>query len=168
MFTGLDMMLCLPYIASMMINTLERVPMPHREKVAWLSLAAMAVTFIPYFGFMAISPPAAKLPDMRSLGLLAATLVAQSLILGAGHLWLRIRSPEESRLPADERDRAISRRSLGVAYYFLIAGFTLVGCVLPFTSGGWTIVNAAVGAIVTAEVVHYGVAVWSYRQGWHD
>jgi hypothetical protein len=29
-------------------------------------------------------------------------------------------------------------------------------------------VNAALAAIVVAEVVHYGVAVWSYRLGWHD
>jgi hypothetical protein len=139
--------------------------MPYREKVAWLSLIAMAVTFGPYFTLTAIAPPTEPLPDLRAMGLLAATLVAQMLILGAGHLWLRIRSPQEARAPADERDRAITRRSLGVAYYVLIAGMILVGIVMPFNSGGWTLINAAVVVIVLAEVVHYGVAVWSYRRG---
>jgi len=40
----------------------------------------------------------------------------------------------------------------------------LVGCVMPFNSGGWKIVNAALFMIVAAEVVHYGVAAVSYRR----
>ena len=39
----------------------------------------------------------------------------------------------------------------------------LVGCFMPFSSTGWTIVNAAIFWIVAAEVVHYGVVVASYR-----
>jgi hypothetical protein len=142
--------------------------MPYREKVAWLSLIAMAVTFGPYFTLTAIAPPSELLPNLRALGVLAATAVAQMLILGAGHLWLRIRSPQDARAPADERDRAITRLSIGVAYYVLIAGMILVGVVMPFNSGGWTLINAAIAMIVLAEVVHYGVTVWSYRRGWHD
>ena len=69
--------------------------------------------------------------------------------------------------PADERDRAISRRSLGAAYYVLIAGVILVGCVMPFQSAGWRLINAAVAAIVLAEVVRYGVAAYCYRRGFH-
>ena len=75
--------------------------MPHREKVAWLSLLAMAVAFVPYFTIMSINPPAGSLPDLRSLGLLAGAFVTQSLILGAGHLLPRLRSHEEARMPAD-------------------------------------------------------------------
>ncbi len=142
--------------------------MPHREKVAWLSLIAMAVTFGPYFTLTALSPPTEPLPDLRAMGLFAATAVAQMLILGAGHVWLRIRSSQDARAPADERDRAITLRSMSVAYYVLIAGMILVGCIMPFNSGGWTLINAALLMIVLAEVVHYGVAVWSYRRGWHD
>lgn len=56
------------------------------------------------------------------------------------------------------------RRSISTAYYVLIAGMILVGCVMPFNSGGWTIVNAALLMIVLAEVVHYGVVVVSYRR----
>ena len=48
--------------------------------------------------------------------------------------------------------------------YVLIAGMIMVGVMMPFNSGGWKIVNAALFMIVTAEVVHHGVAVASYRR----
>jgi len=85
------------------------------------------------------------------------------LILGAGYLYLRVGSPKEDRPPRDERDRAIEHRSLSAAYYVLIAGMILVGCIMPFNSTGWTIVNAAIFWIVAAEVVHYSAVVASYR-----
>jgi hypothetical protein len=139
--------------------------MSHREKVAWLSLIAMAVTIGPYLIFVTISPPTGPLPNLPALSFFAAAAAVQVVILGIGHLWLRISSPEDARVPADERDRAIERRSLGAAYYTLLTGTVLVGIMLPFTSGGWTIVNAAIAVIVLAEVVHYAVALWSYRRG---
>jgi hypothetical protein len=55
-------------------------------------------------------------------------------------------------------------RSVTCAYYVLITGMILVGCVMPFNSGGWTIINAAILMIVVAELVHYGTVVFSYRR----
>lgn len=138
--------------------------MPYREKIAWLSLLAMAVTFGPYFAVAVVAPPGAQLPNLRQLGLFALVTIVQALILGAGHLVLRRGAPDEARLPADERDRAIMRRSVNSAYWVLIAGMILVGCVMPFRSSGWAIVNAALFMIITAEMVHYGVAAVSYRR----
>jgi hypothetical protein len=86
------------------------------------------------------------------------------LILGIGHVCLGAISPQEARTPPDERDRAIMSRSVSSAYYGLIAGMIMVGCVMPFNSRGWTIVNAALFMIVAAEVVHYGMIVVSYRR----
>jgi hypothetical protein len=139
--------------------------MPHREKIAWLSLIAMAVTFGPYFAMVAASSSAAEaLPNLRQLGLFAATAVAQMLILGVGHLYFRRGSPVEARTPPDERDRAIMHHSMSAAYYVLIAGMILVGCVMPFNSSGWDIVNAALFMIIAAEIVHYGIIVVCYRK----
>ncbi|MEM7364641.1 MAG: hypothetical protein AAF525_11490 [Pseudomonadota bacterium] len=140
----------------------------HREKVAWLSLGAMLTTFGPYLVVMAIEPPVDPLPDLYTLSLLGSAAVANMLILGVGHLWLRLGFPEDAREPADERDRAISLRAMGYAYYVLIAGMIVVGCVMPFTYGGWKLVNTAVGVIVVAQLVNYGIAAWSYRKGWYD
>jgi hypothetical protein len=135
----------------------------HREKVAWLSLVAMAVTFGPYFILAAVAPSGGGLPGLRSLALFAAAAVAQAVILGVGHWYLRHRSPLDARTPPDERDRAIDRRSVAMAYYVLIAGMVVVGVVMPFNTGGWEIVNAALLALITAEVVHYAWAAASYR-----
>ena len=116
---------------------------------------------------MAIAPPTAPLPDLGTLGLFAIAASGQAVIQILGRVWLRLSAPDEAGIPADERDRAVSLRSIGIAYYVLIAGMILVGCVMPFNNGGWTLINSAVAVIVLAELVHYGVAVWSYRRGWH-
>lgn len=139
--------------------------MPYREKTAWLLLVAMAVTFGPYFAIVAAGPFRHQaLPNLGQLGFFAAAAIAQMLILGAGHLYLGRTSSEDARTPPDERDRAIAHRSISSAYYVLIAGMIVVGCVMPFSSTGWAIIDAALVTIVAAEVVHYGVVVFSYRR----
>ena len=139
--------------------------MPYREKTAWLSLLAMVFTFGPYFTITAMRAlPSEPMPNLRQLGSFAVAAVVQLLILGVGHLYLRHGSRQEARMPLDERDQAIMRRSVSSAYYVLIAGMILVGCVMPFKSSGWSIINAALFMIVAAEIVHYGVVVFSYRR----
>jgi hypothetical protein len=139
--------------------------MPYREKTAWLSLIAMAVTFGPYFLIIGahyhLDTPLPNLPELTTFGIAA---IASAIILGIGHLYLRHASPDEARTPPDERDRAIMRRAISTAYYVLIAGMILVGVVMPFTDTGWKIINAALFMIVVAEIVHYGVIVASYRR----
>ncbi len=139
--------------------------MSYREKNAWLSLIAMAIAFVPYFAIVAASSysrPA--VPSLRQLVLFAAAAVVQMTVLGVGHLYLQRASAGEGRTPPDERDVAIMRQSISLAYYVLICGMVLVGCVMPFNSSGWTIINAALVMIVLAEVVHYGAAVVGYRR----
>ena len=138
--------------------------MPFREKSAWLTLAAIALTFTPYFVIVARSPQATGLPDVAQLGLFAKVVMVQALIMVAGHVLLASRTPQEARTPPDERDRAIASRSLTFAYYVLICGMIVVGCVMPFSFTGWKIINAAVFMIVISEIVHYGATVWSYRR----
>ena len=142
--------------------------MAYREKTAWLSLLGLAVAFGPYFLLVAVDPPTAALPDldaMRRFGIAAAGF---ALVRGAGHLVLRFTAPADERGRPDERDHAIARRSLGIAYPLLIVGMIVVGCVMPFSASGWKLINTAVLVVVLAEVAHYGVAVWCYRRGWHD
>ena len=137
--------------------------MPYREKTAWLSLATMLISFGPYFAIVAAGGPARESAALPSLRLFATAAVAQMILLAAGHLFLKMRWPDDARTPADERDRDIMQRSISSAYYVLIAGMILVGCVMPFSYSGWSIVNAAIAMVVIAEVVHYSVIVVSYR-----
>jgi hypothetical protein len=137
----------------------------YREKIGWLTLVAMVVTFGPYFILVGTHVfPAAALPNLRQLVVFGITAVVQALIIGVGHLYFRRSSPDDASMPADERDRAIMQRSISWAYYVLIAGMIVVGVMMPFNSAGWQIVNAALFMIVAAEVVRNGVLVTSYRR----
>jgi hypothetical protein len=145
------------------IETWLEAVMPYREKIAWLSLIAIAVTLGPYFVGAAVSPRGSGLPGLDYLILFAAAGLAQALLVGLGRWYLRRRSPLDARTPPDERDRAIDRRSVATAYYVLIVGVIIVGVVMPFNASGWDIVNAALFAVTVAEVVHYACVVTNYR-----
>jgi len=140
--------------------------MSYREKLAWLSLAAMALTFGPYFAVAArASAMDRPMPNLHLLWLYAIAAGVQVAIQVVGRLWLRYNEQRQGDLqPPDERDRAIEYRSVRAAYGVLMAGTILVGCVMPFNTSGWRIVNAALAMIVAAEVVHYTTAVVSYRR----
>ncbi len=139
--------------------------MPYREKTAWLALVAMALTFGPYFVLVAaeVFPQRADYNPPMIIGYAITTMV-QVAILGAGTLYLRRAAPDDARMPPDERDTEIMRRSLSLAYYMLIGGMILVGCIMPFSAGGWEVANAAIFMIVAAEVLHYSVVIVSYRR----
>lgn len=139
--------------------------MPYREKTAWLSLMAMALTFGPYFTLSGMGYlPETALPNWNQLGLYAKTALSQVALLGIGHLYLRHQSPVEARIPPDERDQNIMLRARTLAYYMLMAGMIFVGVVMPFTKSGWQITNAALFMIIVAEVVYYSGVVFCYRK----
>jgi hypothetical protein len=147
------------------LRCIEEATLSYREKTAWLMLIAMAVSFGPYFTLVATRFPAGgAMPDLRQLGLFAVAALVQLLILGIGQWYLGRSAPQDARLPPDERDQAIQRRAISAAYYVLIAGMIVVGCVMPFNASGWAIINAALLMIVVAEGIHYGVVVVSYRR----
>lgn len=141
--------------------------MAFKEKIAWLSLVAMVVAYGVYFTL--ISP--AFLPGGATTGyllaLLGGVLIAQAVVVVVASIALAVQAGREANAPADERDRAIARRGAAVAYFVLLVGIIVVGCVMPFSAHGWQIVNAALLALVVAEIVRYGVVVASYRRGWH-
>jgi hypothetical protein len=141
------------------------VVMSYREKIAWWSLAAMLLCYIPYFSLVASGVfPGRELPDLQQLLVFGITATGHALILGLGYLWCRRQSPAEAQAPMDERDRAIEYRGTRAAYFVLMAGIILVGCVLPFIESGWSLVNTALLMIILAEVVHDGIVAASHRR----
>ncbi len=85
--------------------------MSYREKIAWWSLAAMLLCYIPYFTLVATGVfPGRELPDLQELLVFGITATGHALILGLGYLWCRRQSPAEVKAPMDERDRAIEYR----------------------------------------------------------
>jgi hypothetical protein len=140
--------------------------MSYQEKLAWLSLTAMTLTFGPYFAVAGrASAMDRPMPNLHLLWLFAIAAGVQVVMQGFGRLWLRHQERLEGGIQVpDERDRAIEHRSVRAAYGVLLAGMILVGCIMPFNSAGWRIVNAALAMIVASEVVHYATVVFSYRR----
>ena len=145
--------------------------MPYREKSAWVAVAGMLVGYGGYFATIGLSPQAmgGDHPErlFRLFVLLTVATIVRLLIMGAGTLTIRASSPADASAPADERDRAIAGRSAAIAYYVMMTGMVLVGMVMPFSTRGWAITNAALLAIVAAELARYGTIIAAYRRGWH-
>jgi hypothetical protein len=138
---------------------------PYREKLAWLGLGALLVSYSAYFA-VAYSGSIEGLPNLRLLVVYAAASAMQLTILGIGWLVLGRTSGKEARARPDEMDRAIANRAGAVAYPVMMAGLVFTGVFLPFTSIGWEIVHAALLTFIVAEVVRYAVVLSSYRRGW--
>lgn len=141
--------------------------MSFREKTAWLALAAMVVAYGGYFIAIELNQREDARSMLLFLGLFAAASAVRLIIEFGGRLALARRVPDEARAPADERDRAIARRSASIAYWALMIGMILVGVVMPFSEQGWAITNAAILAVVLAELIRAGAMVHGYRRGWN-
>lgn len=153
---------------TMSISTDLVTSTPYRERAAWLALVAMGLPFSAYFGWTIADPPAAPMPDWTTFSRFGAALAAQIAIWSIGTWWLRKRHPEDAAAPLDERDRAISRRSIQTGYGILFAATCInIGCVFPFTAGGWKLINSGLASIVVAEVVRSAMVIWLYRRGFH-
>lgn len=137
--------------------------MAWREKQAWLALSVMVVAYGVYFALVAEE----RRSMLAMLLLFGGVAIAQVVVMIVGSIVLAARAGKEARARADERDRAIDRRSARIAYFVLLIGMIIVGVVMPFSEQGWRISNAALLALVVAEVVRYGVVVVSYRRGWN-
>lgn len=141
--------------------------MAFREKIAWVTLATMAVAYGVYFSMLASAARAGPPPVVNMLVLFAGVTIAQVIAIAIIMAVLAIRTHREANAPADERDRAIARRGASVAYFVLIVGMILVGVVMPFSEPSWKIINAALLALVLAEATRYILVILSYRRGWH-
>lgn len=148
------------------VMPIETLPMPYREKTARLDLIAMVVSYVPFFAIAAVLPPGPP-PHLKLLAAFAAVSVLRLLILGGGHIGLRLQAPEDARTPPDERDRAIARRAASYSYYLLMAAALGIGCFMPYYTGGWNIVAATILAVVAVEIVRCALIVIDYRRGWH-
>ena len=141
--------------------------MAFREKIAWLELATMLVAYIVYFGFVG---PAVGFGERRMLDIVwsfGPVAAAHGIAVIVGAIVIAVTASKEAQAKADERDRAIARRGATIGYYVLIVGMIVVGGIMPFTEQPWKIVNAALLAIVLAEIVNNVVVLLSYRRGWH-
>lgn len=111
--------------------------MSFKEKITWLTLATMMVTYGVYFTLVAQMGLAVPLISIAAL--FAVVTAAQVVVIVIGTVAITVAAQRKAKAPADERDLAIARRASSGAYY----------------------------ALVIAEVVRHAMMVISYRRGWH-
>ncbi|BCA57561.1 hypothetical protein [Sphingomonas sp. HMP6] len=137
--------------------------MPFREKIAWISVVTTSVIWGGFFGFMAVTRGQYH-GGVYAVSFFGA-LILQAILVAAAAIVTAILSPKEASASRDERDTAISHRAYAIAYPVLL---TLVLCVIGTLHLGMSKIGMAygiMGAIVIAEIVHYGAQIVGYRMG---
>ena len=139
--------------------------MAFREKIAWVTLAALCIAYGAYF--LVLGPNVAfgenDLVDVIwSFGPVA---VVHALITIAGSIAVAVTAPRDAKRPADERDRAISRRSDAIGYYALLVGLIFVGVIMPFSEPPFKIINVTLAIVVLVELLRHATTLISYRRG---
>lgn len=139
--------------------------MPFREKIAWISVSTTVLIWGSFFGFMAATH--GRYPGMLYVAGFVGAVMTQAILVAVASIVTALLAPRDASAASDERDRTIARRSYAIAYPVLL---TLVVCVAASLHMGMTAIGMAygiMGAIVIAEIVHYGAQIVGYRRGWH-
>lgn len=131
------------------------------EGRAWLQLLGLCPAYAAYFAVQ-IGFPGWITTMPQRISCLAAAAGVHAAVFVIGLLVLK-RHERGERPLADERDHAIETRATRTAYFVLLTGAVVVGMVMPFSQGGWKIVNTTVLVIVVAEALRNVLIVLGYR-----
>lgn len=132
-----------------------------REKSAWLVLLALALVFGNYFvGAWNAAPEQAMSAFVDTVVLLVVLMVAGHVVIALFHT-----PADDLDAPEDERDRAVSLKSMRNAYYVLAAGFWSVPVMLIKPLPLALSLNIWLAVLVLAEISYYGSVVAGYRRG---
>jgi hypothetical protein len=139
--------------------------MPFREKIAWLSLMAIAVTSGGYFILLLRAGNGGVPPVQVNLGLLVATVIVITLVTMIGAIAIALMNPKDANAGADERDRSVARRAAAGAYHVLLVLVMLAAVTAHLGLGLGGLLNGILAAIVIAELVRCGLEIHGYRRG---
>ncbi len=132
-----------------------------KERFARVWLYALLVVFGLYFCALQLEGPQQNLSFLQRIGQLAVALGSLGAIAIGTRLYECLRGATMEA--EDERDRAIELRAASYAYYVLMTGIIIAGCIMPFEHSGWELVHASLGAIALAEMVHAYFVIRGYR-----
>lgn len=139
--------------------------MPFREKIAWMSLISTVIVWGGFFAFMAAT--GARMPGMVYFVAFVGAVIVQAVLMTIAAGIAALLAVDDAQSPADERDRAIGRRSSAIAYPVLIALVFTVAGGLHLGFSARDMAYGIMAAIALAEVVHYAAQIAGYRRGWH-
>lgn len=141
--------------------------MAFREKMAWFTLISFILTYAVYFGIAAPSVAFGRDNMLDIVWTFGPVAAVHGLISIIGSAAIAIAARRDARNIADERDRAIDRKAIAVAYYIMLVGMMFVGVAGPFSLPPYVIVNLSLAVIVICQIVHDALVIHGYRRGSH-
>ncbi|APG61587.1 hypothetical protein LPB140_00590 [Sphingorhabdus lutea] len=140
--------------------------MSFREKIHWVAFISIGIVFGWYF----LSYPWDIVGTRAGVGAAAGMLVPVTIIIIASMsvvtIFFAIKSPKETSIREDEREKTIHLRGTHMAYYPLVLGvwgnlFAIFYHVSPAMH-----LNILIATVVVAEMVRVGAQLYFYRRGY--
>lgn len=141
--------------------------MAFREKMAWFTLISFIVTYAVYFGIAGPSVEFGRNNMLDIVWTFGPVAAVHGLISAIGSAGIAIAARRDASNIADERDRAIDRKAISVAYYVMLVGVLIVGVAGPFTMEPYKIVNLSLAVVVICQIIHDALVILGYRRGVH-
>ncbi len=140
--------------------------MSFREKIHWVSFAAMALVFGWYF----LSYPWGIIDSaagvMASVGMLVPAVIIIIVAMSLATAFFALRMPGDVDLKEDERDRTIHFRGTHLAYYPLVVGIWANLFAVFYQISPGVQLNLLLATVVFAELVRIGAQIFFYRRGY--
>ena len=138
--------------------------MAFREKIAWAALISTLVIWGAYFTLVVANGGSGH-PRVSLIVAFVACVIVQAVVMAGAATLAAILAPGDAHAPADERDRAISRRATSFAYYFVLSAIFALIVLLHMGLDIVQTIFTLFAIIVVAEAIHYGAQVIGYRRG---
>lgn len=137
--------------------------MPFKEKVAWISAVTTILVWGSYFGFMAAT--GGRMPGPVYMTGFVGAVIVQIVLMVIASIVTAVLAPSDASAGSDERDRTVSRRAYAFAYPVLLSLVVCVAASVHLGVSAHAMAYEIMGAIVVAEIVHYGAQIVGYRRG---
>ena len=138
--------------------------MSFREQSAWLMTAALLLTGLFYFSFVArLSSELGEIapPLLPVVGLYLAVLIVLAVV---GHVLAAAFAPKDATADMDERDRLIAARSGNLSGYILAAGALLALGHYLVAHNGNALFHGVFASLLISQMAEYGLRILFYRR----
>jgi len=140
--------------------------MAFREKLAWISVATMALVYGWYFWTVLPLARAGAGGWFRYAKLLQGTIITVVVLQVVLTIAVAIFSPREAQAAEDEREKLIALKGTRAAYFVLVTGALLVSVWgIFFGTNAVLLGNDALLAVVVANLVKDVTQIVHYRLG---
>jgi hypothetical protein len=139
--------------------------MSFREKIDWLSFCTMCLFSIYFFEIARglITGSHISGPDYF-FKLFGGLVFVQLAIQVVAQVLMAIRSPQDAKTPADERERLIEVKAIRPAYALLFVGCLLTIGTMNMGLSTWQFAQCILFAIWMAELLRYGTRLYYHRR----